>query len=127
MADKSVAQKLLIKENHRVLLINEPSGYRDILGETPPNVTVLTDPSGPADVVQVFVSSREELDDRLPPAKPLVKPGGLLWVTYPKGSPKARADVNRDTIREYARTIGLEGIAMISVDDTWSALRVKSI
>ncbi len=49
----------------------------------------------------------------------------MLWVTYPKGTSKVKADINRDIIREYARTIGLEAVALVSVDDTWSALRLK--
>ncbi len=40
-------------------------------------------------------------------------------------SDKTVTDINRDTIAEYARTLGLEGVAMISVDDDWSALRLK--
>lgn len=31
------------------------------------------------------------------------------------------------TIVEYARTLGLEGVAMISVDNDWSALRLKVV
>jgi hypothetical protein len=38
MSDKTVAQKLLIKENYKVLFINEPEIYKAILGELPKNV-----------------------------------------------------------------------------------------
>lgn len=41
-----------------------------------------------------------------------------------KGTSKIKADVNRDIIAEYVRTIGLAGVAMISSDDTWPALRI---
>jgi hypothetical protein len=127
LSDKTVAQKLLIKEDYRVLLINGPKGYQSMLGELPRNVTLLDKPAGPVDFVQVFVTSRNELEGRLPGLKVLLKPKGLLWVTYPKGTSKIKADINRDTINEYARSIGLEGVAMISVDDTWSALRLKTV
>ena len=30
-----------------------------------------------------------------------------------------------DSIAAYARTIDMEGVAMISIDDDWSALRLK--
>jgi len=36
-------------------------------------------------------------------------------------------DINRDTINTYAHTIRLEGVAMISIDEDWSALRLKLI
>ena len=38
MPDKSVAQKLLFKENYTVLLLNEPGNYRETLGELPAKV-----------------------------------------------------------------------------------------
>jgi len=63
--------------------------------------------------VQLFVTSREELQKDLEMAKTMLKPKGLLWVTYPKGTSQIKTDINRDTIREYARSIGLEGVAMI--------------
>lgn len=127
MSDKSVAQKLLIKENYKVLLVNEPKYYREILGELPPNVTILTELGGLVDLVQVFLTSKMELETQLRRLKSLLKPKGLLWLTYPKGTAKVKADINRDSIREDAKTLGLEAVAMISVDDTWSALRLKEV
>ncbi|MCS4538947.1 MAG: hypothetical protein HYY67_08835 [Thaumarchaeota archaeon] len=49
----------------------------------------------------------------------------MLWVTYRKGSSKIKSDINRDSIYEYALSVGLQGVAMIAVDENWSALRMK--
>ena len=127
MSDKMVAQKLLIKEDYKVLLLNKPEDYASILGELPPNVTVLNEPVEAVDLVQVFVTSRKELEEQLVKLKSVIKPKGLLWVTYPKGTSKIKAGINRDSIVQYARSLGLEGVVMISVDDTWSALRLKMV
>ena len=56
-----VAQKLLIKENYKVLFINEPENYAAILGELPKNVTMLTEPTISVDFIQFFVTSDKEL------------------------------------------------------------------
>ncbi|MBI4294643.1 MAG: DUF3052 family protein [Chloroflexi bacterium] len=127
MSDKPVTQKLLIKENCKALIVNEPEDYRSTLGELPQNATLLSMSTEPVDLVQVFVTSSQELEARLPGLKKALKPKGILWVTYPKGTSKTKANINRDSIREYARSIGLEAIAMVSVDETWSALRLKAI
>ncbi len=126
MSEKTVAQKLLFKAGYQVMLINPPTGYESSLG-LPPGVTVLTESSAPVDLVQVFVSSRKELEEKLEKLKKLLKPSGLLWVSYPKGTSKIKADINRDSINDYAHSIGLQGVAMVSIDDTWSALRLKNI
>ena len=127
MPDKSVAQKLLIKENYQVLLLNEPGGYRSLLGDLPPKVTLLTSATGPTDFIQVFVTLRKELEQRLPELKKALKTKGLLWVSYPKGTSKIKVDINRDYIREYAQSLGPEAVTMVSIDDTWSALRLKVV
>jgi predicted CoA-binding protein len=127
MAEKSVAQKLMIKEGRSVLLVNPPLGYDALLGELPAGVTLLTEPGEPVDIVQVFVANRRELEEQLPQLKPLVKSTGMIWVSYYKGTSKTKTDIHRDTIGAYARSLGMEGVAIISIDDDWSALRLKRV
>lgn len=127
MSDKSVARKLMIKEGRKVLFVNRPNGYEAILGALPKDVSVLSRPSEPADVIQLFVANRKELEEHLPRLKTALDPKGMLWVTYYKGTSKNKTDINRDTINAYARTLGMEGVAMISIDDDWSALRLKVV
>lgn len=38
-----------------------------------------------------------------------------------------QAEINRDSIAEYAASIGLEGVAIVAVDEDWSALRLKIV
>ena len=127
MSGKSVAEKLFVKEGYRVLIINEPDGYRTALGKLPQKVDISTKKSGQADLIQLFVDSRKELEANLRPLKACLRPKGLLWVSYPKGTSKVKTDINRDTIGSYAQSIGLQPVAMISIDETWSALRLKYV
>lgn len=127
MSDKTIAQKLLIKEGYKILILNAPAGYLASIGELPPKVSVLSRAEPNTDLVQVFIKSRKEMETQLPRLKESLRPGGLLWVTYPKGTSGVKTDINRDIIAEYARTIGMVGVAMVAVDDTWSALRLKPV
>ena len=125
MSDKSIAEKLLIKENYTVTLINEPDNYRADLGKLPENVTVLNEAFEPVDLLQVFLTTEVELKTELADLKSCLKPGALLWLTYPKGTSRMKTDINRDSIREYAEQNGFKAVAMISVDEIWSALRLR--
>jgi len=129
MAEKTIVQKLLIKEGYRVLVVNSPQGYVASLAELPSGVTVATglESAGPFDLIQTFVSSQAEFEAQLSGLKALLKPKGLLWITYPKGAAKIKSDITRDTIWRYAKTVDLEGVAMVAVDDTWSAMRLKLV
>ena len=127
MPEKSVTQKLLFKETYTVLLLNEPENYRKTLGALPAKVTILTEANGLVDLAQVFITSKKEMEAALKKLRTSLKPSALLWLTYPKGTSKVKADINRDIIREYVEANGFKTVALISVDDTWSALRLKVV
>jgi hypothetical protein len=127
MPDKTVAQKLLIKPGQRFLLLNAPDGYLAYLGELPAGVAVDTTLSGQAEVIQCFLTSRQQLEEMLPGLKAALKPGAILWLTYPKLTSKLAADISRDTIWQLAATLGLGPVSMIAVDDDWSGFRLKVV
>jgi hypothetical protein len=122
MSSKSVVQKLGIKKGQRLLIVGAPAGYSP--GALPPDSRMATT-IGEADVAQIFVFSKKELEQNLLSLKKELGPVTALWVTYPKGAAKTKSDLNRDVIREYAATVGLEAVSIFAVDETWSALRLK--
>jgi hypothetical protein len=127
MSDKTIAQKLYIKPGYKFLLVNPPQGYLAQMGDLPDGTILLSASSEPVEAIQVFVADRNQLEELLPRLKELMKSKGMLWVTYHKGTSKVKTDIHRDSINAYAHSIGLEGVAMISIDDDWSALRLKNI
>jgi hypothetical protein len=127
MSDKSIAEKLFIKPGYKFLLVNPPDGYLARMGAMPDGIVILNDAKTPVEAIQVFVANRQELEQQLPRLKELMTPKGMLWVTYHKGTSRVKTDIHRDTINAYAQSIGLEGVAMISIDDDWSALRLKRV
>ena len=60
----------------------------------------------------------------LEPALATLAPGGILWVCYPKAKALG-TDLNRDVVRMSVARAGLETVAIVAVDDFWSALRCK--
>ncbi len=125
MAEKTLAQRLAIKEGKTVLVVDPPRGYLGRLGALPKGARLLKSPSEPIDIIQVFVADQEALEAQLARLRGAMAPGGMLWVSYHKGSSGIPTDINRDTIRAYASAIGLQAVAQVAVDDDWSALRLK--
>jgi hypothetical protein len=124
MSDKPLAQKLAIKAGYRLQFINAPQGYAAALGPLPAGAAEAV-PGEPCDWIQLFVGSQADLVARLPAAKAQLKPKGLLWVTWRKGSSRTHTDVTRDTIWPFASSLGMGPVSNVSVDDDWSALRLK--
>ncbi|MHA1951721.1 MAG: hypothetical protein ACXAAO_10695 [Candidatus Thorarchaeota archaeon] len=117
--------KLFIKENYNVVLLNAPENYRTRLTPLPDGVTITTEVIPDADFIQVFLVDREEMEQQLKPLTTNLKPNGWLWVSYPKGSSKVKTDINRDSIWEYGKGLGLKAVHQISIDDTWSSMRFR--
>lgn len=118
-----LARKLLIKPRSRVALVDPPAGYAERLQPLPEGAELVEIQPG-LDVVQVFVRDRAALD-RAAPALRSIRAGGLLWVCYPKGGRKAGTDLNRDLLWEALAEFGLAGVTLVSVDETWSAMRFR--
>ncbi len=124
---KSLAERMHLRAGERLLLVNAPDGFASVLG-APESVEVATTPQGTFDVIQVFVTTRADLEAEATRLKELLNPDGKLWFTYPKGtSTSLNADINRDDIRRYALTVGLQTVAQVAVDDDWSAIRCKVV
>ncbi len=127
MSDKPIGQKLSLKPGSKFLLVNPPPGYAAQLGALPTGVSLVKDLTAIVDAIQLFVANRSELEAQLPRLMRQLSRNGMLWVTYHKGTSKVKTDINRDTINVYAMSLGMRGIAMISIDEDWAALRLKHI
>jgi hypothetical protein len=123
-----LAKKLLLHKAKRILILNQPVGYIERLqGELTDNPELFTEPTGDVDLVHLFVKDSEELKQWLGVTLRSVQHDGLIWVSYPKKSSKMKSDLNRDILVSLLHQVGHEGVSLISIDDTWSAMRVRPI
>ncbi len=127
MADTPLIKKLGIKPKNRVVILNAPEGFLKQLGALPAGVELVTttSSSGAFDVVHLFVRNQAELESQAPTAIQLVKPGGLLWISYPKQSSKVTTDLNRDVLWKVFPNRDWRPVTQISIDPVWSALRFR--
>jgi hypothetical protein len=89
----------------------------------PKDVTFVA--SGKAQLVFLFVSSRAELESRMPKAVAALAPTAALWVFFRKGSKAAKLDMNRDDVWAIAERLGMRPLGLVSVDETWAAFRLR--
>jgi hypothetical protein len=127
MADSSLAKKLGLKPGWRALILNAPDGYRALLDPLPEGVDLTTTPDGTFDFVQLFAKNKADLAEYAPAAMAAVKPGGMLWISFPKKTSKIQTDISRDTGWDVIQQAGWQGVFLISVDDVWSAMRFRPV
>jgi hypothetical protein len=125
MADTPLAKKLHIAPGSRMLILNAPGRYLDSLAPLPQGVETATEPADMFDVVQLFTRDTAELERSVAAALGAIRPGGLLWICWPKKSAQVSSDLDRDSLWAALHARGWSGVASVSVDDTWSALRFR--
>jgi hypothetical protein len=119
--DKTLLAKLKVKPQHSLLVLNSPKGY---VKSTDKADTRLS-PKARYDAIQLFVQHKNELEGYVPKVLAAMNDGALLWICYPKKSSSIQTDLSRDSGWESLTKQGYEGVALVSIDETWSAFRFK--
>jgi hypothetical protein len=119
-----LAKKLLIKPNHRVRLVNAPPGYADSLQPLPDGSAISKATKG-NDVVQLFAKDQTDLREHIKTSLAALADGGVLWISFPKGTSKIQTDLTRDQGWDAVTAAGFQGVSLVSIDDTWSAMRFR--
>lgn len=109
----------------RVLVLNAPAGYVEQIGLSSEHTNLDEDQAGSYEFVQMFFRSIRDVEEGAAKALHAIKPDGLLWLCYPKGGAKAGTDLTRDKGWETVKAAGYDGIALVSLDETWSAMRFR--
>jgi len=117
-------KKLGIKPEMKVMLIQQPDDYFEILelniseqlcrkGETP-------------DLIHLFVKNTAAFENEMKKIRPLIKSNTsiTLWISWYKKASKIPTDITEDTIRNYALKNDLVDVKVCAVSDIWSGLKL---
>ena len=75
------------------------------------------------DYIHLFEVSRAALKDQAPHLKTLLKPTGMLWISWPKKASKVPTTITEDVLREIFLPTGLVDVKVCALDDIWSGLK----
>ena len=91
MTDSPLVKKLQLKPGLRALFLNAPKVMSNRSAPCPTGVTLVDDPPGTLDFVQLFVRDSAELAHHAPVALATIKRDGVFWISYPKKSSESSA------------------------------------
>ncbi|MES2318592.1 MAG: DUF3052 domain-containing protein [Pseudomonadota bacterium] len=124
MSDKTIADKMYLKMAKSLAIFNG-AVHPGVVAQLPPEL--ISEGDDPADVVLVFALNQKELDQWFPAALARLGDKGSLWIAFLKHSAPKATDIDRDSIYAYGKEHGVTGVALISVDADWSAVRLKRL
>ena len=117
-------KKLGVKAGYKLLLINPPSNYFELLES---NVTdQLAKRNDTPDWVHLFVKSKEEFESEMKKLLSVAEknPAITIWVSWYKKSSGIATDVTEDVIRSFAVNNKLVDVKVCAVSDVWSGLKL---
>lgn len=119
---KPLVDKLGIKGGHAVALLSAPPGFDATLGTLPGDVTVRRR-AGEADVALLFARDAADLKKRFAPTAATLRPGGMLWIAWPKKTSGVATDLTENVVRELGLAAGLVDVKVCAIDEVWSGLK----
>jgi len=125
MNGPDIIKKIRLDKASKILIINAPKEYLDILKEIEFDTKLTKKHEGKYDFVQVFATSQDELEKLVVQVGKAGINDCLFWASYPKGTGKIKSDIKRDTVWIAFDLIGLQAVSQIAIDETWSALRAR--
>lgn len=118
-----LVQKLGINLGHRLLLVNAPDGFRDLLVGLPDDVETEFADTEPADVIVLFVTVAADAKKQIPRLKKRLALGGGFWVAWPKKASGVETDVTFEVVQPAGLATGLVDNKVCAIDETWTGLR----
>ncbi len=117
-------KKLGLKPEMKAVCLNPPDDYHSLLGDEAPELHWYKSLTDRADFVHFFTKSRQELEEMLPKCQAVIRPNGMIWISWPKKSSKVKTDIVEDTIRSICLPMGLVDVKVCAVDEVWSGLKL---
>jgi hypothetical protein len=117
-------KKLGIKEGSRVLAVDAPKGFRELLDPWPLDAKFDTKPKGEYEVIVSFHRDLASFEKRFTALIPHLIDRGGLWISWPKKTSKLYVDgLHENPLRDIGLTTGLVDNKICAIDDDWSGMR----
>ncbi|MEO8152404.1 MAG: hypothetical protein ABI605_04985 [Rhizobacter sp.] len=125
----SIFEKLNLKQQREILVVNAPSSFEvELLALK--DITVLRDPKKAKAIcfALAFAIKQAEVDALSRVFASKAEGDALIWFAYPKGTSKRyTCEFNRDTGWNAMRSAGFDTVRQVAIDEDWSALRFRRL
>jgi hypothetical protein len=119
-----LAQKLGIRRNSRIRLVNQPDHYFDLFTDLPPDIKILRAGKTKKDLIHYFATSVSQLETDIKGLREEMEDDGAIWISWPKKAAKIETDLNENIVRDIALKNKLVDIKVCAIDEVWSGLKL---
>ena len=123
-SETPLLKKLGIKPAMKLLLINQPDDYSDLVEMNLQSQRCKKNEI--VDFVHLFVTYKKDFEKEMKKIKLLIKKNTsiIIWVSWYKKAAKMETDMNEEIIRSYALQNDLVDVKVCAVSEQWSGLKL---
>jgi hypothetical protein len=118
---KTPLEKMFYKPSYSAAILHLPQDLEKEL-----NANIDHTLSKKYDFILTFYTKKDDLEKEAAEVKESLVENGLLWIAYPKNK-ALQTDLNRDILHEMLSAQNLDGVSIVSLNETWSSMRFKKI
>jgi len=117
-------EKLGIKPAHRLLLINHPGNYFELIDADISDQLCRKDET--PDLIHLFAATKKEFESEMKKFDQAIKKNKniAIWVSWYKKSSGIATDLTEDSIRNFALKNNLVDVKVCAVSNIWSGLKL---
>lgn len=119
---KPLSEKIGLKSGHRVSLIDAPAAVVKTLQPLPKGVHIGR-AGDAADVALLFCHQAVRLTAAFAPTMETLRPGGMIWVAWPKKASRQPTDLDENVVRRIGLAAGMVDVKVCAIDEVWSGLK----
>ncbi|WP_150461257.1 hypothetical protein [Nesterenkonia ebinurensis] len=117
---RTVAQKMGIKPGARAYLRDAPAAAVAAMGL--PDLDLPETVTGEFDYLHLFVITQNEMREQFGGLRDRLRPGGMLWVSWPKGG-KLGTDLTIKSAIAVGYDLNMVESTCLRINDVWSGLK----
>ncbi len=118
---KPLFQKLGMKPGMTCLSLRAPADYSQTV-DGAEGVRIVRRAT-PAEIVHAFCARHRDIAPLFERALECVKPGGMIWMSWPKKSSSLFQDLTEQDLRDHILPLGWDDVKVCAVDSDWSGLK----
>lgn len=118
---KPLFQKLGLKPGTTCLTLWAPEHLSDLM--TGVEDVRFVRRATPAEVVLAFCRRKRDVSKAFERAEAAVKPGGMIWVGWPKKRSPLYKDLTEQDFRDHILPLGWVDVKVCAIDEDWSGLK----
>lgn len=119
-------KKLGLKPELVALFVGLPAELDFLTADLPASSKIASPEEAMAsdlDYIHVFETERARLEDHALRLKAMLKPTGMIWISWPKKASKVPTTITEDVLRTIFLPTGLIDVKVCAVTDIWSGLK----